>query len=128
MQRRTAAGAAFYAAIGVGALLRPRAVPALFGATAPTAAARTEVRAVYGGLPLALTALLLGEADRADRPATRAVAVLSAGMALGRLGGVLVEGEADRTTWLLLAAEAATAAALGSVAGASTAGGPVAPA
>lgn len=114
MDSRTLAGGAFYAAIGVGAMLRPTLVPWLFGSTAATAASRTEVRAVYGGLPLAMAALIFAEAGRQRRPMTVAMAVLSGGMAAGRVVGIGVEGETNAVTNLLVAAEAATAAALGS--------------
>ena len=114
MDTRTLSGALFYAGIGVAAMIRPTLVPWLFGATAPTAASRTEVRAVYGGLPLAIAALLVAEANKPQRPMTMAMAALSGGMAGGRLVGVGIEREANAVTSLLVAAEAGTALALGS--------------
>ncbi|MBJ7453364.1 MAG: hypothetical protein JHC71_14975, partial [Blastococcus sp.] len=48
-----------YAVIGVGAAVHPGLVPALFGGTAGTPEARTEVRAVYAGIPLALAAAVV---------------------------------------------------------------------
>ena len=67
--RRVTLPAVSYAVIGVVALARPQLVPALFGGSASTAAARTEVRAVYGGLPLALAA-----GSRAPLPSVRRTA------------------------------------------------------
>lgn len=106
------AGAGFYAGVAAVALVRPAVVPAIFGGTAPTAASRTEVRAVYGGLPLAMAAMVAVESRRSARPMTAAVAVLSAAMAAGRVAGAMVEGEADLPTRGFVALELATAAAL----------------
>lgn len=83
-----------YAAIGAGALLRPAMVPSVFGGSARTPESRTEVRAVYAGIPLAFaTAVLRTEREGAvARSAVlRTVGGASAGMALGRLGGALLE-------------------------------------
>ncbi len=104
-----------YAAIGLFALARPAAVPRLFGGSAPTAASRTEIRAVYGGLPLAL-ALTLGRAlgssgSRADG-ALDAVA-RSAGMAAGRIAGAALDRRlAAWPTGAFLLIEATLAGAL----------------
>lgn len=116
MDSRTIAGAAFYAGIGAVAAIRPAMVPSLFGGSAPTAAARTEIRAVYGGLPLTMAALVVAESNRPQRPWTLAVAALSGGMALGRLAGISAERSTDAVTVLLVAAESATAVALGTTA------------
>ena len=87
MRRLVAAPALAYASIGLAALVRPAMVPAQFGGTAPTSTARTEIRAVYGGLPLALAGLIA----TGGRPGRRAAAVASGGMAAGRLAGALLE-------------------------------------
>jgi hypothetical protein len=116
MHSGLAAGAAFYTAVGVAALVRPGAVPAAFGGTASTASSRTEIRAVYGGLPLAMAGIVLAESRSrgalSARRGTEAVALLTAAMAVGRLVGAAVEGEADGVTRLFVALEAATAVAL----------------
>jgi hypothetical protein len=110
------AGAAFYAAVGVAAFVKPEWVPAAFGGQAGTASSRTEVRAVYGGLPLAMAAVVLAESRSrgavAARPGTDTVAALTGAMAAGRLIGAAIEGEADGVTRLFVALEAGTAAAL----------------
>ncbi len=116
MNLRTVFGAGFYAGVGLAALARPELVPQVFGGAAPTATSRTEIRAVYGGLPLAMAALITAEAGRSRRPMTAAMAVLSGGMAAGRLVGVAVERESDGPTTLFGALEVATALALGSLA------------
>ena len=116
MHTGLAAGAAFYTAVGIAALVRPGSVPAAFGGTAPTASSRTEVRAVYGGLPLAMAGVVLAESKprgaMCTRRGTETVAVLTAAMAVGRMIGAAVEGESDGVTRLFVALEAATAAAL----------------
>ena len=111
-----AAPAAVYAGIGVVGLARPAMVPAMFGGTAHTPAARTEVRTVYGGLSLAFAGALGAVASR--RGAGRdgvvgALAAASAGMAAGRLAGSLVEGELRPwPTGAFLVLEAALAGSL----------------
>ncbi len=107
MDRLTAAGAASYTALGVAALARPERIPAVFGGTATTPDARTEVRAVYGGLPLALAATL------AARPRSAAtVGVLTAGMAAGRALSAAVEPGTTRVTPAFVVVESVVAALL----------------
>lgn len=90
-------------AIGSVALLLPRRVPQIFGADAPTADARTEVRAVYGGIPFAMAAVItMGRPDGLS-----AAAAASGGMAIAQAGGMLVEPRsrtATTATFLLLEA------------------------
>ena len=116
MHRGLLAGVAFYAAVGVAAFVRPEAVPAAFGGKALTPSSRTEIRAVCGGLPLAMAGIILRESgsrgEAAGRKQTDAVAALSASMAVGRMVGAVLEGEADGVTRSFVALEAATAAAL----------------
>jgi len=118
--RRVTLPAVSYAVIGVVALARPQLVPALFGGSASTAAARTEVRAVYGGLPLALAAVLasaapVGAPHRGG--ALRATAIASGGMAAGRLFGAALDRELPPwPTGAFLALETALAASLAAAA------------
>ncbi len=111
--RRSAAGA--YAAIGVVAALALARVPALFGGAAGTPDARTEVRAVYAGIPLALAASLVAASGSSarDDAVLRTVGAASAGMAVARLAGCVAERRL--TVWpsgAFLALEAALAVAL----------------
>ena len=111
--RRSAAGA--HAAIGVVAALAPARVPALFGGAAGTPDARTEVRAVYAGIPLALAASLVAASGSSarDDAVLRTVGAASAGMAVARLAGCVAERRL--TAWpsgAFLALEAALAVAL----------------
>ena len=117
--------AAAYAAIGVVAAPAPARVPELFGGTAGTPDARTEIRVVYAGIPLALAASLAGVrgSTPGDDAVLRTVAPASAGMAGARLAGCLAERRL--TAWptgaflaletaLAMAASAATRTAEGS--------------
>ncbi|ALR10803.1 DUF4345 domain-containing protein [Mycobacteroides saopaulense] len=88
--RKAAAG--FYAGIGIFALVKPALVPQMFGGNAPTSESRTEIRAVYGGIPLAFALALTQAGDDSPRSAglRAAVRYASYGMGLTRLlsGGV----------------------------------------
>lgn len=79
--------AALYAGIGIVALVKPALVPAIFGGDAPTSESRTEVRAVYGGIPLAFAASLAWAGDDGPRSVGQRAAVryASYGMGLTRL-------------------------------------------
>ncbi len=92
----------------------PERIPAYFGASAPTPQSRNELRAVYGGLPMAIALLALR-----GGPSTRAAALLTAGMAAGRAYGASQEEEIDDTTKLWLGVEVGltTALLLGSAGG-----------
>jgi hypothetical protein len=86
--------AAFFAGLGVIALVRPALVWWPFGVAPTTVAARSEVRAVYGGFGLAVAALLV----LADNEATAfrdgvlvAVAISLFGMAAGRVVSAVPE-------------------------------------
>jgi len=108
MDRFLAAVAAGYGALGVGALARPTLVPDTFGATASTPQARTEIRAVYGGLPLAIAGLLVA----APRSSAVPVGVMTAGMAAGRVvGGALEPGPTPAVTRLFVGIELVLSAA-----------------
>lgn len=108
MNRLIAGAAVAYAGIGVVSFLRPALVPELFGGTAPTAESRTEVRAVYGGLPLAIAGTLTIAPSSAA-----AMGVLSAGMAAGRAVSSVIEDQPPGTmTKLWFGIEAALAGAL----------------
>lgn len=87
------AAALFYAAIGVAALLRPTTLLDRFGIVVPRRDARNEVRAVYGGLTLAIAAMLIVSlTDPALFPGiVITVGGISLGMAVGRLVSALLD-------------------------------------
>ena len=108
------AGAALFAAMGVGALARPDLVLGQFGLRNLSAAARSEVRAVYGGFGLAMAALLLFAARtpplREGVATTLAVALF--GMAAGRVVSAIADRRIDAAPLAWLAVELAAGALL----------------
>jgi hypothetical protein len=89
--------ALFFAGMGIAALVRPALIWAPFGAAPTTPAARSEVRAVYGGFGLAIAALLVtaDSASAAHREGVLvAVAIALVGMAAGRLVSAVLEPKA----------------------------------
>ena len=114
--------------IGVVAALAPARVPGVFGGTAGTPEARTEVRTVYAGIPLALAGSLAAASGSApaDDAVLRTVGAASAGMAVARLAGCVAERRlAPWPTGAFLVLEAALAVALRVATRAGTAGGPL---
>ena len=108
--------AAAFAAMGAGAIARPRLVLSQFGVPVDTVDGRNEVRAVYGGFGLAIAALLavaaLADPTTADG-IVLSVAVALAGMAAGRLISTAFERPAKTyPVWVYFAIEVAGAAAL----------------
>ncbi|MEU7531764.1 DUF4345 family protein [Saccharothrix sp. NPDC042600] len=80
--------ATFFVAMGIYALLAPKALVRPFGITIDTPEARSEIRAAYGGFGLAVTTALIVAALNVGGLRTgmvMAVAAALAGMALGRL-------------------------------------------
>jgi energy-converting hydrogenase Eha subunit E len=85
-------------------------------ASAGTPDARTEVRAVYAGIPLAFAGSLSAASGhgRGDGAVLRTVGAASAGMALARFSGSVAERRlAPWPTGAFLVLEAALAVALG---------------
>jgi hypothetical protein len=108
--------AAGFAAMGAGAVARPRLVLEQFGVAVETPEGRNEVRAVYGGFGIAIAALLtvaaLGDPATADGIRV-AVAVALAGMAGGRLVAAALERPAGAfPVWFYFAIEVVGAVAL----------------
>lgn len=107
MNRLIAIGAASYAGLGLVSFLKPGVVPAVIGSTAPNADARTEIRAVYGGLPLAFAASLVAAPSSGT-----AIGLATAGMAAGRAASSVFEGAPSPKMAGFIALEAAIAGAL----------------
>jgi hypothetical protein len=104
----------FYLALGVAALVRPATLLAGFGLPAQGLDARNEVRAVYGGFPIAVAALVLWSltgASEADG-ILLALAVASLGMALGRLVSAVLDRGIGRLPVFFVGVELALAAML----------------
>ncbi|MDX2169192.1 MAG: DUF4345 domain-containing protein [Deltaproteobacteria bacterium] len=94
-------------AIGVAFLLAPAAMMQSVDIAVATPLARGDVRAIYGGMEVAVGLLLLLASQRADRvrPGLFAAAVLFTGMVSGRLLGVLLDGAPPPFGWFLAGIE-----------------------
>lgn len=110
------AAAVFFLGMGVVALLVPEQIPAIFGGKAETPASRNEVRAVYGGYGVGISALAAyaQSSSRPEAPGWLQCLGMSMGfMAAGRVTGVLIEREwALWPTWAFVIVEIGLAAAL----------------
>ncbi|BBZ18066.1 DUF4345 family protein [Mycolicibacterium gadium] len=106
----------FFAGMGCYALAVPDAIIRPFGIDLGSAAARSEVRAVYGGFGLAIAGVL-GYAAVAEGAVRTGILITVgaalAGMAFGRLvSAVLDERTAFYPNWFYFLVEAVAAAAL----------------
>ena len=106
----------FFAGMGCFALAAPAAIIRPFGITLGGAAARSEVRGVYGGFGLAIAGVLGYAAVAGDDVRTGIVITVGAalaGMAFGRLvSAVLDDRTAFYPNWFYCLVEALAAAAL----------------
>jgi membrane associated rhomboid family serine protease len=100
--------------MGVYAMAAPARMLAPFDVVLGSAAARSEVRAVYGGFGLAIAAVLVvAITDPALRPGVLVtVAAALAGMALGRLASAVDCRTSFYPNWFYFIVEAVAAAAL----------------
>lgn len=96
-----------FIAVGVGFLVAPVACAVSVDLGLPTATARTDVRATYGGLDLGIGLFLALCVRRREwlRPGLVAVGLALAGFAAGRLIGLAAEGSLSPLLWGLLAIE-----------------------
>ena len=108
--------AVFFLGMGVYALAAPAALVRPFGTTLEGAAARSEVRAVYGGFGLAIAGVLVYAAINPGDVRTGiliAVAAALGGMAFGRLVAAFIdERTAFYPNWFYFIVEAVAAGAL----------------
>lgn len=97
---------------GVIALTSPGRVARFIGLETTSASARGELRAVFGGLVIALAVLMVVALRRDDGPAIlRTVAVIFAGLAAGRVVSLAADG-VNAYTAIALLLEGGTAALL----------------
>jgi len=110
------ASALFCGLIGLAALVRPRNLLAGFGIEAGSADGRNEIRGVYGGFPLAVSCLLLFSLARPDLSdgILLALAVSSAGMALGRIASAMIDRTLGRYPAVFIVLEIVVAALIAS--------------
>jgi hypothetical protein len=107
--------AVFFLGMGVYALAAPATLVRPFGITLGEAAARSEVRAVYGGFGLAIAAVLAYAAVDVDLRTgiVLTVGAALAGMAVGRVvAAVLGDRTAFYPNWFYFLVEAVAAAGL----------------
>jgi dolichol kinase len=106
--------AAFFGWLGVMALRYPSGLLRGFGIVAAGPDAANEIRAVYGGLPLTMSAALLVSLVRPElrNPAALAVAAASLGMALGRVASAVIDQKFGRLPVTFFVVELGVAAAL----------------
>lgn len=99
--------AATFLFFGVAYALFPDRMTAVVGIALPSSTARADVRAVYGGLEIAIGALLAWAATKPSRlvEGLFVATVLFAGLFLGRVAGALVDGEFAPTTLRILGGE-----------------------
>ncbi|WP_114856870.1 DUF4345 domain-containing protein [Azospirillum brasilense] len=100
--------AVLFALFGIAFVLQPAEMAHILTGTFPqTASALTDMRATYGGIPLGFAAFLgwAGFTRQAERTAGLAVLLVLAGLALGRVVGILVDGSLNAIITALLLSE-----------------------
>jgi len=115
----------FYLALGLTALFRPESLLEGFRIRAEGRDARNEIRSVYGGLPLAVGSLAVFSLSGGGHAAgiLFSLAVISLGMAVGRILSAVIDRGLGRLPAVFLGVEGLLAVAL--AIGAADAGGPV---
>ncbi len=104
--------AVLFLAYGLGFVFLPEAMSRLVNGSAPTAvSALIDMRATYGGLSVAVGGLLFLLASNRGvvRQGLAGVVLLMAGMAGGRLYGIVVDGAPNTVMYWYLAFEVAMA-------------------
>lgn len=97
-----------FVVVGIGFLIVPARWAAITEISLPTAMARTDLRATYGGLDLAVGVFLwiCARRDEWIRPGLVGLALAAAGFGGGRLVGIVAEGSAAPLMLIFLAIEA----------------------
>ena len=92
------ASALIFVFVGAAFLLIPEQYARVLELSAPTAMARTDVRATYGGLELGIGIFLIICVIRSEwlRPGLCALGLATGGFATGRMIGILIEGTVNR--------------------------------
>lgn len=111
----TSAIAVFFLLMGLVGLVAPERITSIFGVPSLTADGRNEVRAVYGGYGVAMSAVLFAapRLPAIHQGVLACVAAALAGMAGGRIVAALVERpQRFYPSWFWCAVEAVMAVAL----------------
>ena len=105
------ASALIFVDVGAGFLLIPRQFGGVLELSLPTAMARTDVRATYGGLELGFGIFLILCVVRREwiRPGLWALALTVGGFAIGRVVGFVAEGTINNFMLFFLVLELAVA-------------------
>ena len=105
------ASALIFVVVGAGFLLIPRQLGGVLELSLPTAMARTDVRATYGGLELGFGIFLILCVVRREwiRPGLWALALTVGGFAIGRVVGFVAEGTINNFMLFFLVLELAVA-------------------
>jgi uncharacterized membrane protein len=105
------ASALIFILVGAGFLFIPKQYAEVLEISLPTAMARTDVRATYGGLELGFGIFLVLCTVRREwiRPGLWALALTVGGFATGRIVGFVAEGTINRFMLFFLALELAVA-------------------
>lgn len=101
------AASLFYLTLGTAALMRPETLLSGFGIEVQGKDSRNEIRAVYGGFPLAVAGLLgfsLLHARLADG-ILLALAIATLGMAVGRMISALIDRGIGRFPTIFMVVE-----------------------
>ena len=100
-----------FTGFGLAFFVEPQKMAALVSLEASTDTARSEIRAMYGGLEIAFAIFLAwcAVSDERRRVGLVASGAVFAGIGAGRLGGILLAGGGEPILWQLLAAEVAAA-------------------
>lgn len=103
--------ALIFVVVGAGFLFIPRQWAGILEISLPTAMARTDVRATYGGLELGFGIFLILCVVRREwiRPGLWALALTVGGFATGRLVGLVAEGTINNFMLFFLVLELAVA-------------------
>jgi hypothetical protein len=104
--------ALFWLPYGIFCLVQPGFLEGAAGVASSTPTGSAELRAMYGGLQAGVGALALAGFLRTEvaRPALLTLLFLCAGLALGRLLGLVVDGAASPYTLIAVGFEVAWAA------------------
>ena len=108
--------AAIFVLYGLGFTFAPLAMAQFVTDASPThASAIIDMRATYGGMSLAVGVLLFVLSARAEwlKAGLLAVTIIMAGMALGRVVGIVVDGNANTFMYIYLGLEIVGAVAAG---------------
>jgi len=105
------ASALIFVVVGAGFLLIPRQFGGVLELSLPTAMARTDVRATYGGLELGFGIFLILCVVRREwiGPGLWALALTVGGFAIGRVVGFIAEGTINNFMLFFLVLELAVA-------------------